>query len=718
MATAELPHSSRWETLGVFSGEHHNPSSQRAVVHRYDLVVPGATAMRLSFGEVDLGPKDVLRVVSLTDLEVHPLTLEELDKWNYSSAWLNGEHLRLELELAPGSRGSWQLYRAVIEENPPLMTICGVDDRTPYTDSRVVRLLTSSGANASTGFVVSDDDCVITAGHALPSFGFSAEINVPPSSATGALVHPPVADQFAVDMNTLQFQNLGTGNDWGVLNLERNVNGERIADQYGWFALAGQAPAPGTEVFLPGYGTDVGALNQTLQVDSAPLSFVNGTYLQYPIDTTGGNSGSPIVKVGTNLVYGIHAVGSCTTLFGSNGGTGVWEPSLVSTLFNSCFTPPVAPPTANASVGSPAALVGQPVRFFDSSVGEIDSWAWDFDGDGAVDSSLPNPTFVYDQPGVYDVSLTVMNSLGNDVWSQTGGVTVSAAQPVGFGFLESFEASFPPNDSWYFSSSTANGTYSTQLYSPVSPQDGGKALFLYPGLNGEVSTNEVGLQLDTSNGGGFLSYWFRDVGDEDDPEDGLFLSDGTVEVLVQPHTGYTHNVWTRIEVDLTDALTQLGFPQTAWAIWRERDNWGLGSDGHGIDAVRFDASSVFSVQPDLLSAMTGGTATFQLDAGPSHAGKNYAILGSRHGTSPPITFQGFAIPLNYDGYTYATLVRPNQAERANFQSALDGLGRATASVTMPPNYPLGGETLNFCFLVYSPNLLEFVSPPVALELGP
>ncbi len=47
------------------------------------------------------------------------------------------------------------------------------------------------------------------------------------------------------------------------------------------------------------------------------------------------------------------------------------------------------------------------VVFEDQSLGEIDSWAWDFQNDGVIDSNEQNPTFVYDAPGVYSVFLEV-----------------------------------------------------------------------------------------------------------------------------------------------------------------------------------------------------------------------------------------------------------------------------------------------------------------------
>lgn len=38
--------------------------------------------------------------------------------------------------------------------------------------------------------------------------------------------------------------------------------------------------------------------------------------------------------------------------------------------------------------------------------------AWDFNGDGIVDSYLTNPSYIYSQPGVYDVKLTVTTNTG------------------------------------------------------------------------------------------------------------------------------------------------------------------------------------------------------------------------------------------------------------------------------------------------------------------
>ncbi|MCF7912422.1 MAG: FG-GAP-like repeat-containing protein [Candidatus Cloacimonetes bacterium] len=49
------------------------------------------------------------------------------------------------------------------------------------------------------------------------------------------------------------------------------------------------------------------------------------------------------------------------------------------------------------------------VQFTDDScfIDPITAWEWDFDNDGSIDSQQQNPLWVYDEPGIYSVSLTV-----------------------------------------------------------------------------------------------------------------------------------------------------------------------------------------------------------------------------------------------------------------------------------------------------------------------
>jgi predicted outer membrane repeat protein len=60
------------------------------------------------------------------------------------------------------------------------------------------------------------------------------------------------------------------------------------------------------------------------------------------------------------------------------------------------------------------------VQFTDlSTIGNlgssIDSWGWDFDNDGTEDSNEQNPTYIYNLPGNYTVSLTVTDNLFENI---------------------------------------------------------------------------------------------------------------------------------------------------------------------------------------------------------------------------------------------------------------------------------------------------------------
>ena len=91
-------------------------------------------------------------------------------------------------------------------------------------------------------------------------------------------------------------------------------------------------------------------------------------------------------------------------------------------------TATAARPTAAFSASSTLGATPLTVQFIDESADggeEIASHSWDFDGDGAEDSNERSPSFTYEFPGVYTVSLTVANALGEDTATMHGLVTVA-----------------------------------------------------------------------------------------------------------------------------------------------------------------------------------------------------------------------------------------------------------------------------------------------------
>ena len=72
---------------------------------------------------------------------------------------------------------------------------------------------------------------------------------------------------------------------------------------------------------------------------------------------------------------------------------------------------------------------GEPltVTFEDRSLpaGDITAWAWDFNGDGTVDSTSQNPAYTYTKAGTYSVILTVTGSGGENFRVKAGYITVN-----------------------------------------------------------------------------------------------------------------------------------------------------------------------------------------------------------------------------------------------------------------------------------------------------
>jgi len=89
------------------------------------------------------------------------------------------------------------------------------------------------------------------------------------------------------------------------------------------------------------------------------------------------------------------------------------------------------PPTADFTVSPDPPRAGEPATFDGTSSfdfdGEIVSYAWDFDGDGAGDAVEPIASYTFAEPGVWDVALTVVDNSGN---SDTITLPIEVREPV------------------------------------------------------------------------------------------------------------------------------------------------------------------------------------------------------------------------------------------------------------------------------------------------
>ena len=90
------------------------------------------------------------------------------------------------------------------------------------------------------------------------------------------------------------------------------------------------------------------------------------------------------------------------------------------------ITPPPGP-VAQFTASATTVNTGVEVHFDSSlSTGDPTDFNWDFNGDGVVDSTEANPTYIYATAGTYTVTLTVINLSDVDVEQKPGYMTVNA----------------------------------------------------------------------------------------------------------------------------------------------------------------------------------------------------------------------------------------------------------------------------------------------------
>ncbi len=87
--------------------------------------------------------------------------------------------------------------------------------------------------------------------------------------------------------------------------------------------------------------------------------------------------------------------------------------------------PPFAEFTATPTSGQAPLTVT--FTSYSSGPGMITSYAWDFENNGAIDSTEQNPSHIYTAGGLYTVNLTVTGPAGSDTVVKTGYITVISA---------------------------------------------------------------------------------------------------------------------------------------------------------------------------------------------------------------------------------------------------------------------------------------------------
>ena len=491
------------------------------LVTSFNVDQEGAEWLRLYFSDVALagdpiaGTGGELRITSMLDGGTQVMNAIEVDRWRRSTAYFNGDSIVVEVWARPGTGDSRVQLEAVDMGVPPLQgtaSICGpVDDRLPSSDPRSGRLLPVG----CTGWLIQDcAGCFLTAGHCTGNIQV-IQFNVPPSTSSGSIQNPPPQDQYPVDAASLQSNGgQGVGDDWAYFGAFPNgTTGLTAAQAQGpGFTLSTPPPAGTADIRITGYGTDSTPpeRNQVQQTHVGPLVTNSGSTVQYQTDTTGGNSGSPVIWEQDGSAVGIHTHGGCSSSGGQNSGTSYSHPDLQGALGNpqgvcgaglaDVNAPSLLPPLQPVSVAVQAfgAVVPGSVTLHEraTSSGMFRSIVMTDTGGGVFTADLPAYTCA-DAPEFF---FSAQSVVCGQVFAPAGGASTPFSAAVGVANL-TFADDFEANLGWQTSSTATTGQWERGIpvddpswaYDPSSDGDGSGRCFLTQNTagNSDVDNGEV-----------------------------------------------------------------------------------------------------------------------------------------------------------------------------------------------------------------------------------
>lgn len=118
------------------------------------------------------------------------------------------------------------------------------------------------------------------------------------------------------------------------------------------------------------------------------------------------------------------------------------------------------------SLSGQSFCAGAEIEFEDLSFHGVTSHLWVFEGGNPSTSSEANPIVFYDEPGTYDVSLTVSNAQGSSSLTKEDFVSVIPLGENEIPFTESFEgmSTFGTDNNWFAVDPDQETTRSWELY--------------------------------------------------------------------------------------------------------------------------------------------------------------------------------------------------------------------------------------------------------------
>lgn len=337
---------------GLVQINNPQPGARDLQVAVWEQVIEVADAdwMRLRFSDIQLAKstenvrESYLKITSMYDGHEQYLDLKSLDEWGNTSAYFNGNAIKVEIMASPNATAQVNRVRVSgVQASAPSTgprSICGsVDDRELSYDNRDARLMPIG----CTAWLFDDHGSrMMSAAHCGPSGGDVIQFNVPLSTSGGSTQNPPPQDQYPVDNESVQdsIGGIFIGNDWAYFGVFDNSNtGMSPGTAYGvHHTLAtSQTPVDNRPIRITGYGSTSSPVPASWylvqKTHVGPFVFRSGNTIRYATDTTGGNSGSAVLDENNQVVIGVHTNAGCNST-GGNQGTSIFNNDLQDALAN------------------------------------------------------------------------------------------------------------------------------------------------------------------------------------------------------------------------------------------------------------------------------------------------------------------------------------------------------------------------------------------------
>jgi V8-like Glu-specific endopeptidase len=330
------------------TGAHDGLPDETFLAYREVVEFTGAPWLRLHFGSYNLGKTSYLKFIARHDGGWQRLDAKSMPQWHASTAFFTGDAVTVELHVGPGDRGVFALLERVTVgqrrdgsgASYGTSTLCSGDDRVSFSDGRVGRVSYDSGVNPACTAWITLNGALVTAGHCVdldtgsgtPHARFRnalIEFNVPASLPDGTTQPSDPDDQYPIDAGSIVFNNGAADNDWGVFECSPNSNTQLLPAlaQGDFLRLTLEEPDTNQYVRVTGYGLDKtppgtsGDENAQTRTEQTDTGLYRAS-LRYRVDTTGANSGSPVIwEAYDDFALGHHVLGECAGPLGSNRGT-------------------------------------------------------------------------------------------------------------------------------------------------------------------------------------------------------------------------------------------------------------------------------------------------------------------------------------------------------------------------------------------------------------